>query len=116
MCFISMSEDLLCREQAIECSGKARINSHLHDNFDDFFSRGPDVEGSMDVHFELRCARSWTKWTPSARRSQAQACSGADFPRTTSGIDTFHALDGVTCATYLLGSHSLIEQFQVRSC
>lgn len=51
---VLLRKDFLCREQAIERCGKASIDGHLHDDFDDFLLGAADVEGSMDVHFELR--------------------------------------------------------------
>lgn len=51
---VVLCKDFLGCEQAVECSRKASIDRHLHDDFDDFLLGAANVPSAVDVDFELR--------------------------------------------------------------
>jgi hypothetical protein len=53
-CLISRVKNFLSGKEAVERGGKAGINRHMHENFDDLFARDPNIQPGFDMHFELR--------------------------------------------------------------
>jgi hypothetical protein len=50
-----MFEHFFCGEQAVQCSWKAGINGHLHDDLNDLIAAQAYIQASLYVDLELGC-------------------------------------------------------------
>jgi hypothetical protein len=50
----ALRKNFFCCEQSIQGSGKASIDRHVHQHFDDFFTGQPNIQPRLNMDLELR--------------------------------------------------------------